>query len=302
MEWENYRQIYLNYELSVTQIRLISLISCEILRDFPYKIPKELGMPIFKRLKKIFETISDWSHRVNSGNEKLISNKENRNNVETKNEDSRQTDETYDPYVLGQLFDLFTMMGKRGILPKDMDLRRLQYFQELVMHYSNFEGILADSIRAICHTCPNVMKKRKTMEWKEILSCSSWDELIDILIEKFVREMGWMPLQKRLNTFSDDFKLKIQFDEDDIRTIEELELVRNLIVHNGGKVDQKYVMFKKASNPKVGDYIPADNEYLKNISVTLKMVASEIYIEISKKYFDKDEKEILEDIWHRRGF
>ena len=46
---------------------------------------------------------------------------------------------------------------------KDLNFQRLQSFQGLVMHFSSFEGILADSLRAICCVRPEVMKKKRAV-------------------------------------------------------------------------------------------------------------------------------------------
>lgn len=298
MKWDDYRQIYLNYELSVTQTRLISVISGEILREFPKNIPKDIGVPVFRKLKEIFETMSDYFERTRSQDKNASLEQNNENNADINNEKNKKNEV---PFLIDEIFTLTTLIANRGIRLKDIDFQRILYSQELVMHHSNFEGILTDSMRTICYVCPDVMKRKRTIEWEEILSCGCWDELMDTLVEKFVRDMGWETLEKRLALFTDFLNLDIQFDENDITIIKEVELIRNLIVHNGGKVNQEYIALKNAKGLKIGDYIPLDADYLKLVSTTLNMVASEIYIEISKKYFGKEEDDILVDIWHRRG-
>jgi len=297
MKWEDYRGIYLDYEMTVTQTRLSSVISQQVLEDFPKNIPKEIE-PFargFRRLKEIAETLMDYKKAMESQSTNSISKRN-----ESISDKSNNTDELDEARFIDEFFTLFTLIAKRGIKLTDIDFRRIQLAQELVMHYSNFEGILSDNLRTACCVCPDIMKKTKTLQWEEVLSCGSWNRLLDMLVEKFVRDMGWTTLQKRLNIFTDFLNLDVHFDEEDAGVIKEVELTRNLIVHNGGKVNREYLRLKKAKNLKVGDYIPLDNDFLKLASITFQMLASEIYTEISKKYFGKNEDEILEEIWNRR--
>jgi len=46
-------------------------------------------------------------------------------------------------------------------------------------------------------------------------------------------------------------------------------------------------LLKKQKSLKVEDYVPLDADYLKMASTTLNMVASEVYIEVSKKYLHR---------------
>lgn len=300
MKWEDYRENYLNYELSVTQTRLISLISSETLKGFPKGLPKNLAVPVFTKLGEIAGTIIDYIERAESV-EKNVSQKKIEKNADAKTGNIETDRADVPPYLLDTVFVLYTLIVKRGMKIEDIDFRKIHHFQELVMHHSNFEGIMADSLRAICYACPDAMKRKKTVEWETILSCHGWDELIDILVERFVRDMGWVPLEKQLDMFIEDFNLEIEFSDEDRATIKEVELIRNLIVHNGGKVNQEYITLRKPNNLKIGEYLPLDDDYLHAISIALRGVASEVYIEISKKYFGKEEEEVIEEIWHRRG-
>lgn len=67
----------------------------------------------------------------------------------------------------------------------------------------------------------------------------------------------------------------------DMESFREIDLLRNLIIHNRGRANKEYVKLKEMDSLKIGDYISLDEDYLKMASTRLKMVASEIYIEIS---------------------
>ena len=100
--------------------------------------------------------------------------------------------------------------GKKGAeIDSTLNIPRLLIYQNFVMLFSNFEGILADSFRAICLVKPEVLKKDKMIRVEEILSTKSWDGLISMLIDKAVLDMGYQNLQERIETFEKLFGLKI---------------------------------------------------------------------------------------------
>jgi hypothetical protein len=304
MNWADYKQVYLNYQLSVIQTRLISIVLTEILRDFPKNIPKNLSDPAFRKLKEVVDAIASFdknrsvSHADKTG-KKSHKNRNKMSAVEGKGE-------TVSESAGALAFEILTLATTMVALDrhkklKDIDFQRTQSFQELVMHYSHFEGILTDSLRAICSVRPEVMRKKRTIEIEEVLSCGCWDNLVDMLTERYVRAMSWGSLEKKLDTLKNHFRLGFQIDAEGHRVLREVELIRNLIVHNAGKANSEYITLRNAKGLRVGDYIPLDSEYLKYVSTKLNVIASEVYIEISKKYFGQKEEKVIECIVTNRG-
>lgn len=288
MNWKDYKRIYQDYEMSVHQARLISYISTEVIKDFPYDISGYYDISAFPKLRQASKLLQEIVKDFKNGR---VHKKETRETIE---KDDSLTD------LMEAIFYLFGLMVKRHMFTEELEFQRILNFQELIIHHSNFDGFLSDSVRAICYTCPNVMKKSKTIQWEEILSCKGWSELMTRLVEIFVRDLGWKPLEKRLNMFTGLFKLKLKFDEGDIQTIKELDITRNLIVHNGGRVNQEYVKLKRTTDIKMGDYVSVNNGILRHISKTLQLVASDIFVEVSKKYFRRRLQEILSATGRRR--
>jgi len=291
----------MNYQQTVSETRLVSLITTQILKDFPNNIPRNLRAPAFRTLSRIAQAFTDLTKDKPDTAETKISIGD-KNKKKARANQKITTDETAEKFALEILDVMISCVGReeKKFSFKDLNFQRLQSFQGLVMHFSNFEGILADSLRAICCVRPEVMKNKKTVEWEEILSLKSWKELMDVLTEKFVRDLGWQSLEERVETFRTRFGLEINLAENDRAVLKEIELIRNLIVHNAGKINAAYLKLKPTENLKCGDLIPINDNYLEDVSRTLRLIASDIYLEISIRYFGKEENEANTCIWTKR--
>jgi hypothetical protein len=280
----------------------MSIVLTQIFKDFPKNLPKDIKGPVFRKLEEIFDMFPSSSNNRGRIDKNVRRKRESENMAGSSKKQSKSDD-----YVAGQataeiLMLMTNMLAIDGTIDfKKIDFQRLQLSQELVMHYSHFEGILADSLRTMCSVRPELMKRKKTVEMEEVLSCGSWDGVVNMLTEKFVRDIGWESLEKRIGIFDDLFNLKAQIDKEERRIIKEVDLIRNLIVHNAGKASQEYITLRRTKDLKVGDYIPLDSDYLQLVSSTLNVIASEIYIEISKEYFGKKEEEAIDYIATKRG-
>ena len=82
--------------------------------------------------------------------------------------------------------------------------------------------------------------------------------------------------------------------------MKKVELFRNLIVHNAGKINLDYIKLEPTEHPKLGEYVPLSSDYLEEVSNTLQLIASDIYLQVSKKYFGVDENEAMSWIMSRQ--
>ena len=304
MEWTDYRRVFLNYQQTVTQNRIISLLTNQILRNFPENLPKDIGVPARQALNQIIANmvkakenkieeinvpeLGEIKFRIGYRRDEKGLNKFSLQMEDLKDENQRE--KVLETKLAIEMFGLISCaIGRKEKIDfKNFDFQRFNSFQSLIMHFSSFEGILADSIRVICSTRPEVMKKKRTIEWDEVLSVDSMQELIGILTDKFVREIGWQSLEERVNTFRELFGLEINLTNEEISTLKKVDLIRNLIVHNAGKANSEYLKLEPTQNLKIGDYIPISSEFLEHAAVSLQFIACDIYLEISKKYFGID--------------
>ena len=202
MKWEDYRKIFMNYQQTVSETRLVSLITTQILKDFPNNIPRNLRAPAFRTLSRIAQAFTDLTKDKPDTAETKISIGD-KNKKKARANQKITTDETAEKFALEILDVMISCVGReeKKFSFKDLNFQRLQSFQGLVMHFSNFEGILADSLRAICCVRPEVMKNKKLWNGKKYCRSNHgrnlWTCLLKSLLETLVGRV-WKRELRRL--------------------------------------------------------------------------------------------------------
>lgn len=80
--------------------------------------------------------------------------------------------------------------------------------------------------------------------------------------------------------------------------LEDMRNNRNAIVHNGGKVNEEFIKKSKNIDINIGELLPLDVGILNKVYGSVSALAGELFLEVSKKFFDKDETSIT-GVWRR---
>jgi hypothetical protein len=106
-----------------------------------------------------------------------------------------------------------------------------------------------------------------------IVSSNSKEEMIEAIIEEKIRSIFY---GKPTDFFTKDKAkvglgdhIKTDFDKA-IKQYGEITARRNIIIHNSGKVDSKYIREVSATTFKKGAKVPVDKDYLKNAVIVLR--------------------------------
>lgn len=181
------------------------------------------------------------------------------------------------------------------------------------MIFEHLEAFMTDSIHYICRKCPNVLNKKKKITWEKALSFESRRKLIDYLSEElcyeFIRESTF---EKRLEFFHDIFNIKNPVPENHLRALEIMKKIRNLIVHNGGKVNQSFLDFLEKFEEipeilqnlnletiEVDDPIPLTKDTITCLSLIALNLIGFLLVKISQNFFEI-EISIVEDLSFRK--
>jgi hypothetical protein len=293
MLWEEYREIYLNFEYSLAQTRLLSLIAGEALKEFPQNIPQKLKKPLAKNLEKIVKALEGALSEVEKG-----SVKERKKSARLVHINGKEIKSD----IITSFFNVTSsfMQMKKGASLKDVDYERLALSQELVMYFAHLDGFMAESLRAICYLHPEVMKSKKTIDWDILIPLNGWEELMDYLIERYSMDFIWESIQKRLEFLKKKLGLIIECPESDVKLLGEAENIRHLVVHNGGRISQEYIDRTGADNLVIGDFITITPKYLAKLYYTSLHLASDIFIAVSKKFFNVEERKSMMGISSRK--
>ena len=125
-----------------------------------------------------------------------------------------------------------------GLFDLDKDLPPFLYEMGVVNAYTMFEEYLSDLLRARLRQHPRLMGNQRKLDYEEVFDASSKDDLISMMITREVREFMYLPLIGLLQKMRERLGFRAlveQYDQD----AHSISLIRNCLLHNKGKADQK---------------------------------------------------------------
>lgn len=137
----------------------------------------------------------------------------------------------------------FFQAFRPGLFDLDRDLPSFVYEMAIVHSYAMFETYLSDLLRARLLAHPQLMGGQHQVKYEQIFEASSKADLMDAMIEREVRELTYLPFLRLVQKMRD----KLGFDSlteqyDDL--VSYLVLLRNGLMHNGGRVDARLASAK----------------------------------------------------------
>ncbi len=87
--------------------------------------------------------------------------------------------------------------------------------------------------------------------------------------------------------------IDIKCPENELKQLREAELIRHLFVHNGGKIDYKFLEETGRTDLQIGDLAPISRDYLDRIEDIALMLVDDIFVKVSEKFFGIDASELI---------
>jgi hypothetical protein len=163
-------------------------------------------------------------------------------------------------------------------LPDTFDAYRVSInHAAFLLGYAHFEAFLADMARAIYLRRPAMLSKARTLSFDEILNAATKDEIIKTIIDKEIRDVLYGKAEDIQKYFKE--KMQIPWPEPDARQFVIASRIRNCLMHNGGKVDDR--LAEVFSEKEI--CLSADKVHSFGISV--RRLARCIWEEAEKKHF-----------------
>ena len=129
----------------------------------------------------------------------------------------------------------------------------------------------------------------KQLEYDTIVDCNDYDEIVNIIISKYVDALSYSKPQEQLEYLTK--LLSITIDDDDWNSWIEIKATRDLIVHSSGVINRVY--FEKvgtSARGQLGEKIVIDKKYYDHVVITSKSLIGRIASRIVKE-LNKDGKE-----------
>lgn len=148
-----------------------------------------------------------------------------------------------------------------------------------------FESYIADIVREILLTHPNILKSAKQFTAEAVLNLGGRKQIVRYLVEKEIEELLYKSFPDIVNYFNRKFNINLSDSGVSVERIVEIMATRNIHVHNGGIVNRRYLEAVKESKLKVGAYKSITSGYLRISFDSIIALVKFIDAEVQRKYF-----------------
>ena len=116
---------------------------------------------------------------------------------------------------------------------------------------------IAQMLRKVYKQRPEIMRASEySVQMSTVLQCGSIDEDILKVAEQKVQDLSYKGLNDLIKYLNETLKMKFDIKRDDYQVALEVFYARNILVHNGGIVNELYLQKTKRLDLKVGDPYP----------------------------------------------
>lgn len=143
----------------------------------------------------------------------------------------------------------------------------------------------------------SLKSKEKTISYQEALSFDSTKELREHIIEKEIRKASFGGINERIKFLEDRLNLSFEYkklkgvrknwNSVELESLIEVHSTRNVIIHNNGKIDKRYLQENRTSKFKIGDHRAISKKYVLDCSGVLFRVCNSLYRVARKKVAEK---------------
>lgn len=156
---------------------------------------------------------------------------------------------------------------------------------ELILNFTYLDSFLSDSLTIIFQIKPQQLKtKNKTIDYEKLFSGLSLRKIKEEVIGKEIRNFGNEKLFDRINILK-KIGVEISLSENNENVLYKSRDVRNLIVHNNGKINAEFKSKYKNDEHNLGETFHLTNVYLKRVTDILMELIRQVYVSILDKFF-----------------
>lgn len=147
----------------------------------------------------------------------------------------------------------------------------------------NFNNYLADTLRFIFLSRPETLRSSDKIEVSDVLKYSSIEEFTQVLAIKKADELTYGGIEKMKNFMTGTFGMQLDISVEDSQILKEVVATRNVIVHNRGKVNERFLK-ETRKILRVGDPVIVETSDLKKYWDSFARIAETIYLATSEKF------------------
>ncbi|WP_332866934.1 hypothetical protein [Pannus brasiliensis] len=298
-------------------------MAAELLNDFPNNLPKDLKNPISKNYLALSSSLLKAAKQAE--NTEAVSKEldelepwDNDNVLETneKGVELEPSEKQKIEILTSSRAEKLAIYAIDLVISANLDKLKenealdifgsftpLSMYQAVAMHFAHLDAFLSDTIRVMCKSDPELLKKRnKQVLLNTVLKFSDLQDVITHFNEELVYELSWRKtIKERFKSLKDYFKLEFNIPEEEERILEIFERKRHIIIHNGGLIDSGYVKHTKhidSQTEKVGELLAISLKDIEDLYRAVKMSGSSIFTAVACQYLDANENQLTQ-VWRR---
>jgi hypothetical protein len=294
MTWDEYRLNYLDATIFIYQAQIATRVALLVLYDYPDSLPNGLLKELDIKRKEVAKWLEEWKSHKDGATLTLSDSK-----IPQK-EHPNLEDVNIDLLVPDLMLTIASFHRKKIKDENIMSFKNVMYSQQLIMTFAYLDAFMAESLRIICMICPHVLKSNKKIEWETILNLGNWERIEEHFRESYVFSFGWESVTTRIIKMQNDLGLELSIPNEILSKLDESELMRNIVVHNGGRVSAEFLKRTGRTDVIVGQQIPISHDFVDSTTYAACSVIKVLFADVSKKYFKKDDKELSDVIDHSR--
>ena len=167
---------------------------------------------------------------------------------------------------------------------------------------SAFEVFLKDSINLLIRFDPEYLKRsEKKLSFSEVFNFNEYDELTNFIADKIVYDLGFKSISEQIKFLNKEIKINLSFKNGNgmianrryinLESITENFSTRNILLHNGGIVNKRYLDANSSSSFEIGEKRKLSKDYLFNTWGDIKHYGEAIFRQ--SNIFIKDKKRLI---------
>lgn len=168
---------------------------------------------------------------------------------------------------INYLFNLFNNAFKTEtmlkIFSQKFAAKRFFLSQEIVMQFAFFDAYLSDSFEIICLKTPDKIEETIKIKLQDLFKGNSQqmkEKTIKIANTKF----SFRGIKSKINILK-KMKFIKNLSDNELGLLEKARITRNLIVHNGSRINEEYRNYVKNKSLLLDEMVPLDNDFIEDI-------------------------------------
>lgn len=259
-----------NLEVAVYQTQIIMFVAKDALEDFPHNLPDPSDVyDAHTKLANSFKLAQE--HELNSvvNFNELIGHE--------------------NPVVMNTLR---LALAKMHSSDEGENFTTILFYQGLVMLLAHLDAFMVNSFQTMCIVRPEILRRDKKLSWEDVLLCGDWNSFIEKVTDEYCFEFGLKSIKEKVQYLNSKYGVHIDIPDSVLDNFDIAQEMRHVIVHNGGRVSQKFINKTDATDIELRDQILVNDKLIESIAHDVLYLGSETFIAIARKFFDRNNEQI----------